>query len=61
MIESVQSLGMDNLRVAYTRFLVLYSDNPSGRFVMEKRWRNDEVGQVSPLTPGPKLDGRQNF
>ena len=28
---------------------------------MEKRWRNGEVGQVSPLIPGPKLDGRQNF
>ena len=30
MIESMQSLGMDNFRVAYTRFLASYSDNPSG-------------------------------
>ena len=30
MIESVQSLGMDNYRVAFTRFLAFYSDNPSG-------------------------------
>ena len=37
-IESMQSLGMDNFRVAYTRFLVFYSDNSSGQFVMEKRW-----------------------
>ena len=36
-IESMQSLGMDNFRVAYTRFLVFYSDNSSGQFVMEKR------------------------
>ena len=26
----MQSLGMDNFRVAYTRFLAFYSDNPSG-------------------------------
>ena len=38
VIESMQSLGMDNFGVAYTRFLVFDSDNPSGRFVMEKRW-----------------------
>ena len=30
VIESMQSLGMDNFRVAYTRFLAFYSDNPSG-------------------------------
>ena len=30
VIESVQSSGMDNFRVAYTRFLAFYSDNPSG-------------------------------
>ena len=30
VIESIQSLGMDNFRVAYTRFLAFYSDNPSG-------------------------------
>ena len=48
----MQSLGMDNFRVAYTRFLAFYSDNPSGQ--------NGEVGQVLPLTPRPKLNGRQN-
>ena len=30
MIESIQSLGMDKFRVAFTRFLAFYSDNPSG-------------------------------
>ena len=30
VIESMQSLGMDNFRVAYTRFLAFYSGNPSG-------------------------------
>ena len=28
VIESMQSLGMDNFRVVYTRFLAFYSDNP---------------------------------
>ena len=26
----MQSLGMDNFRVAFTPFLAFYSDNPSG-------------------------------
>ena len=30
VIESMQSLGMDNFRVECTRFLAFYSDNPSG-------------------------------
>ena len=30
VIYSMQSLGMDNFRVAYNRFLAFYSDNPSG-------------------------------
>ena len=30
VIESMQSLGMDKFRVAFTPFLVFYSDNPSG-------------------------------
>ena len=30
VIESMQSLGMDHFRVAYTRYLAFYSDNPSG-------------------------------
>jgi len=35
-IESMQSLEMDNVRVAYTRFLAFYSGNPSGH----SRWSN---------------------
>ena len=61
VMESMQSLGMDNFRVAYTpisRFLF-------GQSFWTSRWRNaDENGkvrQVSPLTPRPKLNGRQNF
>ena len=30
VIESIRYLGMDNFRLAFTRFLALYSDNPSG-------------------------------
>ena len=30
VIESMQSLGMDKFRVAFTRILAFYSDNPSG-------------------------------
>ena len=30
VIESMQSLGMDHFRVAYTRYLAFYSDNLSG-------------------------------
>ena len=30
VILSMQSLGMDNFPVAFTRFLAFYSDNPSG-------------------------------
>ena len=36
VIESMQSLGVNNFRVAYTRFLASCSDNPSGH----SRWRN---------------------
>ena len=35
-IESMQSLEMDNVRVAYTRLLAFYSGNPSGH----SRWSN---------------------
>ena len=34
VIESMQSLGMDNVRVAYTRNLAFHSDNPSSSPVM---------------------------
>ena len=30
VIESIQSLEKGNFRVAFTRFLAFYSDNPSG-------------------------------
>ena len=56
----MQSLGMDNFRVAFTRFLAFYSDNPSEP-PMAKRPRNGQVRQVSSLTARPKLNGRQNF
>ena len=59
VIESMLSLGMDNFRVAFTRFLAFYSDNPD--FAMAKCRRNGQVRHVSPLTPQPKLNGRQNF
>ena len=36
VIESMQSLGMDNFRVVFTRFLAFYSDSPSGL----RLWRN---------------------
>ena len=32
VIESMQSLGIDNFRVAYTRSLAFYSENPSGHW-----------------------------
>ena len=40
VIESMQSLGMDNFRVAFTRFLAFYSDNPSGL----RKKRNGNAG-----------------
>ena len=60
VIESVQSLGMDNYRVAFTRFLAFYSDNLSGLCDGETpaKWQSR---QVSPLIPRPKLNGRQNL
>ena len=60
VIESMQSLGMDKFRVAFTRFLAFYSDNPSGLHEAKHR-RNGKVRQVSPLTPRPNPNGRQNF
>jgi len=30
-------------------------------FATEKRWQNGQVREVSPLTPRPKLNGRQAF
>ena len=60
VIESMQSLGMDKFRVAFTDFslsiLTMLVD-----FTMAKHRRNGKVRQVSPLTPRPNLNGRQNF
>ena len=59
MIESMQSLGMDNFEWHIPDFslsiLTVLLD-----FSMAKRRRNGNVRQVSPLTPRPKLNGRQN-
>ena len=56
----MQSLGMGNFLVAFTRFLAsiltILLD-----FAMTKRRRNGKVRQVSRLTPRPKLHGRQSF
>ena len=60
MIESMQSLGMDKFRVAFTRFLAFYSAILLD-FKMAKLLRNGKVRQISPLTPRPKLEGRQIF
>ena len=60
VIESMQSLGMDNFRVHIPDFslsiLTILLD-----FTMAKRLRNGKVRQISPLTPRPKLNGRKNF
>ena len=44
VIESMQSLGMDKFRVAFTRFLAFYSDNPS-------RLRDEETPAKWPSEP----------
>ena len=52
VIESMQSLGMDNLRVAYTRFLVFYSVNPSGLRDGETpaKWQSNATFATHPST-----------
>ena len=52
VIESMQSLGMDNLRVAYTRFLAFYSDNPSGLRDGETpaKWLSEAAFSTHPST-----------
>ena len=52
VIESMQTLGMDNLRVAYTRFLAFYSDNPSGLSDGESpaKWPSKATFATHPLT-----------
>ena len=53
VIESMQSLGMDNFRVAYTRFLAFYSDNPFGLHdgEMPAKWQSIKANFAThPLT-----------
>ena len=52
VIESMQSLGMDNFRVAYARFLALYSDNPSALHDGETpaKWQSKANFTTHPLT-----------
>ena len=52
VIESMQSLGRDNFRVAYTRFLALYSDNPSGLHDSETpaKWQSKANFTTHPST-----------
>ena len=57
MIESMQSLGMEwHIPDFSLSILTILLD-----FTMAKRLRNGKVRQISPLTPRPKLNGRQNF
>ena len=59
--EEKKWIAMDNFRVAFTRFVAFYSDNRLLDFAMTKHRRSGKVRQVSPLTPRPNLNGRQNF
>ena len=62
VIDSMQSLGIENFRVAYTRFLPLSNLTILLDItIMAKRRLNGKERQVSPLTPRPKLNGRQKF
>ena len=60
VIETVQYLGMDNFRAAYTRFLAFYSDNPSGLHDGETpaKWQSKTSLATHPSTESewpPKL------
>ena len=57
VIETMQSLGMDNFRVVYTRFLDFYSDNPSGLQDGETPAKWQSKASFS-LTPRLKVNGR---
>ena len=52
VIDSMQSLGMDNYRVAFTRFLAFYSDNTSGLRNSETpaKWQNKASFATHPST-----------
>ena len=57
VIESMQSLGMEwHIPDFSLSILTILLD-----FTMAKRLRNGKIWQISPLTPRPKLNGRQNF
>ena len=57
VIKSMQSLGMEwHIPDFLLSILTILLD-----FTMAKRLRNGKVRQFSPLTPRPKLNGRQNF
>ena len=63
VIESMQSLGMDNFRVAFTRFLAFHSDNPSGLRDDETpaKWQSKASFATHPSTETewpPKLSTR---
>ena len=56
VIESMQSLGMEwHIPDFSLSILTNLLD-----FTMAKRLRNGKVRHISPLTPRPKLNGRQN-
>ena len=50
--SSMQSLGMDNYRVAFTRFLAFYSDDTSGlcNGEMPAKWQNKASFATHPST-----------
>ena len=52
VIESIQSLEMDKFRVAFTRFLAFYSDNPSGLHEGEtpEKWQSKASFATHPST-----------
>ena len=52
VIDSVQSLGMDNYREAFTQFLAFYSDNPSGLCDGETtaKWQSKASFAIRPST-----------
>ena len=63
VIDNMQSLGMDNFRLAYTRFLSFYSDNPSGLCDRETpaKWQSKASFATHPSTETewwPKLLAR---
>ena len=52
VFESMQPLGMDNFRAAFTRYLAFYSDNPSGLRdgEMPAKWQSKASFATHPST-----------